>query len=254
MPRLSEVAAGSSLTVYLTLGYPDRERMLEVAEELSRLGVSMLELGIPYEAPKYDGPTIRRTHRVALSNGFGYREAVELLREIEFENQFTLTYFELAKKIGVERLFRDLSETRIRAVLFPDLLIEYPEELERYDRLSEEYGLEKVYFVSSSFPHRLVSGLAERGPSFVYMGLMASTGVALPIAVRRNISIIRALLRGVPVIGGFAIRTAEQVRQYIEAGVDGVVIGSAVAKVIGDSNWRESLSKLLLPILEALRR
>ena len=254
MSSLSKAAANNSLTIYLTLGFPFRDVMLEVVGEIVRLGVDMLEFGIPYEAPKYDGPTIRRTHKRVLSSGFKYGDALELLREVSFKNRFMLTYYELALKVGVEKFFSDVAEAGARAVLFPDLLIEYPEELERYDRLCSEYGLEKVYFVSSSFPHRLISGLAERGPAFIYMGLMASTGVALPITVRRNITIIKGLLGEVPMIGGFAIKSAEQVRQYRDAGVNGIVIGSAVARIIEDNNkWREDLRSFLKPIISALK-
>ncbi|BAJ50784.1 tryptophan synthase alpha subunit [Candidatus Caldarchaeum subterraneum] len=254
MARLSEIAANKSLTIYLTLGYPSRDEMLEIVDELMRMGVDLLEFGIPYEAPKYDGPVIRRTHKTVLSNGFGYGEALGLLKEIKIENQFLLTYFELAQKIGVEKFFRELSETGVRAVLFPDLLIEYPEKLSSYDKLSDQYQFEKVYFVSSSFPHRMIAGLVDREPSFIYMGLMASTGVALPIAVRRNIAIIKGLLNDVPIIGGFAVRTAEQVRQYVDGGISGVVIGSAVASIIDNDNWRGNLTNLLNPILKALKQ
>jgi len=257
--RLRDVVAGGSLTIYLTLGYPSGDVVVEAVGELSKLGVNLLEFGIPYHTPKYDGPTIRRSHARALSNGFGYLESLELLKGIGFRNQFLLTYYEMAREVGVEMFFREVSKTNVKAVLFPDLLIEYPEELARYNRLSDEYGFDRVYFVSSTFPHHMIAGLVGDSPSFVYMGLMASTGVALPVSVGRNIKIIKSLLNDIPVIGGFAIRSAEQVSQYIEAGVDGVVIGSAVVRILekainSEDDWKGSLRSFITPILNVLKR
>ena len=256
MRRLSEIAANNSLTIYLTLGYPSSKTMLEVVEELIKLGVDMLEFGIPYEAPKYDGPTIRKTHKTTLSNGFNYEQALTLLKEITTNNQFLLTYYELAHKIGVEKFFREISDTRVKAILFPDLLIEYPNELNYYDKLCMEHGLEKVYFISSSFPHNMIRNLANRDPSFIYMGLMASTGVSLPIHVKRNIAIIRKLLGDIPMIGGFAIKTPEQIKEYINAGVNGIVIGSAVIKILNEnplSDFRFRLREFLIPMIKVLK-
>jgi len=61
---------------------------------------------------------------------------------------------------------------------------------------------------------------------------MFSTGVLLPVSAERNIRNIRRLLGDTPMVVGFAIRDPEQVRRYVSAGADGVVVGSGFLRIL----------------------
>jgi tryptophan synthase alpha chain len=105
-----------------------------------------------------------------------------------------MAYYEDALKIGLEGLFRRAAENGADALLFPDLLIDYPDQFKTYTQLSEKYGLEKAFFITTTFPHKLVRELVDHEPAFIYLGLMACTGVLLPITIARNIYIMKRLV------------------------------------------------------------
>jgi tryptophan synthase alpha chain len=64
------------------------------------------------------------------------------------------------------------------------------------------------------------------------MGLMASTGVKLPIQVIRNLRIARELVGDVRLLVGFAVNSPQSAAELINAGADGVVVGSAFIRRI----------------------
>jgi len=227
--------------VYLTVGDPLATP--NIPATLSEAGADLLELGLPVSKPKYDGPTVKRAMLRALGNGFTTQKALTEASRLEADGKILFTYYDVAQEMGVEELLQHASN-HFRAVLFPDLLIDYPEKLELYCRLSEELGLEKVFFVTSSFPHKLIQRLPSMEASFIYLGLMISTGVMLPVSAERNIRVIRKLVGDTPLLVGFAVKTPEQVRSYVEAGADGVVIGSAVLRLLEETSAEERLERL----------
>jgi len=238
------------LGVYLTTGDPYINA--ETIEILAEAGVDLFEFGIPIRTPKYDGLTIRASHRRALENGITPEKALSIIREFELGHKLLLTYFGLAMDFGLEDFMNHASNAGVEGILFPDLLIDYLEELHTYVKLCKKYGFDPVFFITSCFPHKLVSRLTQFNPSFIYLGLMASTGTPLPIAVTRNIRIMRRLIGNVPLFVGFAITKPSQILDYMKAGADGVIIGSAIIRLISDQSTGESLRKYILNLKRAL--
>jgi len=242
------------LMIYFTVGDPVVDSSLP--NVLMDAGADLLELGLPTARPKYDGPTVRRAIRRALQSGFiASRALLESVR-LAVGGKILFAYYDVAMEVGVERMFEQASQG-FRAILFPDLLIDYPENLQLYCMLCERYGLEKAFFITTGFPHRLVQGLAGLEPGFIYLGLTLSTGVMLPVSAEKNIRIMRQLVGDTPLLVGFAVRTPEQVSRYVEAGANGVVIGSAVLRLLektrGDGRIRR-VREFVSSIREALDR
>ncbi|MEM1515182.1 MAG: tryptophan synthase subunit alpha [Thermoproteota archaeon] len=231
------------LMVYLTAGDPYFND--DVIRTLSECGIRVFEFGIPFARPKYDGPTIRASYKRALKSGVTLEETFSIIRSLYADHKIVLTYFEYALKTGLERIMELALEAGIESILFPDLLIDYLEELDTYMMICREYDLEPVFFITSSFPHKLISKLAEMDPAFIYLGLMASTGILLPITVSRTIKIIKGLIGRTPLLTGFAISEPHQVSNCIRAGADGVVVGSAIIRLLCNYNERVTEQKSL---------
>jgi len=239
------------LVAFIPAGYPSLKGFLEAVRGLRRWGVDALELGIPTLKAKYDGPTVRAAYRKVLERGVDIHEALARV-----EDRFILlSYYDLALEAGLEGFMEAASKAGAFTVLFPDLLIDYLEELGTYVELCRSYGLRPSFFITSCFPHWLISSLTKYEPSLVYMGLMACTGVLLPVSARRNISVARGLLDDVPLIVGFAISTPEQVVECVRAGADGVVVGSALIKALDEGGLKrvESLVRGLKEAVEVGR-
>ncbi|MEM3640961.1 MAG: tryptophan synthase subunit alpha, partial [Candidatus Bathyarchaeia archaeon] len=217
----------------------------------------IFEFGLPITKPKYDGLTIKASYKRALKNGTTIEKSFSIIKSFQLDHKFVFTYFESAREIGLENFMGFISNTNVEGVLFPDLLIDYMEELDNYLKLCNEYSFDPAFFITSSFPHKLVSKLAKLNPVFIYLGLMASTGTLLPITVSKTVKIMRNLVGDTPLLVGFAISEPSQVSDYVKAGADGVVIGSAIIKLITDEQNMElrkgKLVKYILSLKEALK-
>lgn len=225
--------------LYLVAGWPDADRYrkgLDIASQYA----DFFELGVPTANPKYDGPYIRSAHR----------EVAAPVWERPRVPTYLMAYWE-DFKTAPERLFSRAAELGARGVLAPDLLVDFPEDLETYIRLSGEWGLSTVFFLPSKFPHRLARRLASAGPDFIYLGLYAATGIELPVYVERNIKILRSEAPGVFIVAGFAIDAPEKAVKAVRAGADGVVIGTAFMKKL--KNSPEEAAAFLSAVREALK-
>jgi tryptophan synthase alpha chain len=227
-----KLKARRALVVYLTIGDPLVWNK-EVVRALTTSGVDLFELGVPTTMAKYDGPSIRASYRRALRSGVDEKRAILLIKEVDgLFGSILFMYYDVALVHGLENLMSSIAETGIKCVLFPDLLIDYPESLEDYMKLCEKYDLEPAFFITSCFPHRFITRLAGLEPAFIYLGLMPSSGTLLPIAISRNIRIIKGLIGEVPLLVGFALSNPQQVSLCVRAGADGVVVGSAILNVL----------------------
>ena len=248
---------GKTLTAYLTLGDPLTSDKT-IIEALTASGVDIFELGIPTTKPKYDGPVIRASHKRALEKGVTIDKAFMLAKEfttITGANTILLTYFNVALNYGLQDFMEKASIAGISCVLFPDLLIDYINSLDVYIKLCEKYGVEPAFFITSCFPHRLVSKLTKIDPAFIYLGLMASTGILLPITTSKTIRIMKGLVGDTPLLAGFAISTPQQISNCIKAGADGVIIGSALLRLLEmeqGENGATKLKSFILSLKEAL--
>ncbi len=219
-------------SVYLTLGFPEPARFPGVVESL-RGCVDFYEFGVPTRRPKYDGPTIRMTHRRVVEAGVAGREALRLLRGLDVGAPFTLmAYLEdyVGSGDGLRGFLEEAASVGALCVLFPDLAFDYPGMVDRYVEESERAGLRPCFFASSRFPHMWLARFAALNPLYVYLGLQPATGVELPIAVVKNVRTARRLVGDRYLLTGFAVRTPETAAGLIRAGADAVVVGSAVAR------------------------
>ena len=234
-----EPSVKGALVVFLPLG--DYLTCNEaVIKELERSGADMLEFGLPTRLPLYDGPTIRRAYRRALPNTQHLKDLLSYVSACSRKPRIMLAYTHDVLRIGMLELAKMISDLGFYSLIIPDMLIEYPELTDRYLSFSLEAGLKPSFFITSLFPHNMVKSLAGLAPGFVYLGLMASTGTKLPIGASRNINVARRLLGDTPMLVGFAIGSPREVEEYVKAGADGVVIGSAIIKLIESSKLREA--------------
>lgn len=221
---------GKRLGIYIPLAYPEPKVFLEYVGSISSL-IDMLEVGVPTQSPIYDGPLIRKAHREIIRKGVTpehlkeYRELSSLKCDL-----VALAYYSEVDR-DLEKILGLIADLGFKCLLAPDLLIEFPEELNRYIRISRDHGLELCFFISSKFPYRLVEEISELKPYMIYLGLQASTGTSLPIQVLRNISIARELIRGrSPLAVGFGINSADRLVAILRGGADIAVVGTEVIR------------------------
>ncbi len=237
-------------SVYLTAGYPGPAEFPCILEELSSC-IDFYEIGLPTRRPKYDGPTIRATHRRVVEAGLVGLEALKLLEENPPPKPFTVMAYMEDYADNLRGLMEAAASAGALCVLLPDLAFDYPGRLDEYTEESLRAGMKPCFFASSKFPHRWLVGYAARRPLYIYLGLQPATGVELPIAVEKNVRLARLLIGDTYLLTGFAIRRPETAASLIRVGADAVVVGSAVARRLEEGGV-EAAKRLACSIREAV--
>jgi tryptophan synthase alpha chain len=221
------------LVAFVTAGDPSLERTGEIALEMEKGGVDVLELGVPFSDPLADGPVIQRASERALRAGATLADVLQLVRQIRRRSALPLVLFSYLNPLlryGLARLAADAAEAGVDGVLVTDLP---PEEAGEWVGVARAAALDTVFLASPTSPDDRLRRVAEASRGFVYA--VSRTGVtgerdaisdeAAPL-VRR----IKALT-GEPVVLGFGLSTPQQVQAAAEV-ADGVVVGSALVRFL----------------------
>jgi hypothetical protein len=95
-----------NLIGYFPLGYPTLEASVEVAIEMCRSGIDVLELGIPYSDPVMDGIVIQEATQQALEQGFKLSQTFAALKKITSAVDtpvLVMSYWNPILQFGVEK-------------------------------------------------------------------------------------------------------------------------------------------------------
>lgn len=222
-----------ALVAYITAGDPTPARTTSLVLALERAGADIIELGVPFSDPTADGPVIQRAAERALKAGTTVAGILEIARRIRQKSEIPLmlfTYLNPALRYGFERLSIEAKEAGIDGCLLTDLSVE---EAGAYVRQMREVGLDTVFLAApTSTPARLEL-VAKYSTGFVY--LVSRTGVTgvqdqVSGSVAPMVEALRAKTDS-PLAVGFGISRREHV-EALRPSVDGVVVGSAIVKLI----------------------
>ena len=150
---------------FVTAGDPSLERTIEVAREMEKAGVDVLELGVPFSDPLADGPIIQRASERALARGVTLARVLEAVRRIRKGSDLPLllfSYFNPLLRFGLPALAREAAAAGVDGVLVTDLP---PEEADGWLEAARAAGLDTVFLAAPTSPEarlRRVAG-ASRG-------------------------------------------------------------------------------------------
>lgn len=219
------------LILYFTANYPDKETVTQFIQEIDPEIVKYVEIGIPIENPLYDGPTIKATHSVARTtfkiDDLSYYSKLLLEKGIK---TYVLTYYKVIKE-GKEKLLDDLYNAGISGVIVPDLLTDF------YEISGEvisaiERKIRFVPFFNPATPDAIIKDVVSLTSSWIYYGLLPSTGISVPYDLEEVSNRIVSLIQGREINFGFGIRTVEDVEAIISLGSSGVAIGTMLVSLL----------------------
>ncbi len=236
----------AAFIAYLTAGDPSLEQTPDLVAALEKGGADLIELGVPFSDPIADGPVIQRASERALRAGSSLPRLLHTVRAIRERSQIPLLLFSYLNPLlryGFERLASDVSEAGIDGVLLTDLSVEEADEPVRQLRRA---GLDTVFLAAPTSSERRLKLVAEHASGFVY--LVSRTGVTgVQQTVSESVEPLIARMRhltDLPLAVGFGVSTPDQVRQ-VAAAADGVVVGSALVKLIETYSASSDLAKRL---------
>lgn len=230
----AKAARGGALIAYLPIGYPDLATSIEAAITLTRHGVDVLELGLPYSDPVMDGPTIQTAAAQALANGFRLRHAFEAVRELSSVSNvpvLCMTYYSPVLAYGVDRFAADLAGAGGAGLITPDLV---PDEAGEWFAASEAHGLDRVFLAAPTSSDVRLRRAADASRGFTYVvSTMGTTGARTGVdtAARTLVNRLRPVTER-PLAVGLGISTGAQVADVLGY-ADGAIVGSHLVAALG---------------------
>lgn len=232
-----------SLYLYFTLGYPTSRVLNSFLESIDGNAVTGIELGFPSRDPHYDGPVIRKTHAVALSGDpSGSDETVSLLSKMGVR-KYSLTYYSDAGG-NFSEFLSYLSSHGFTGAILPDILVDYFDEYRQIIRACTESGISVIPFFTASTPDRVIEEVSSLTDSWIYFGIQPSTGINVPFDLAEASARMRDIIGKRELIYGFGIRNTEQIREVIEAGGDGIAIGSLLVPYLENNDFAGFSAKI----------
>ncbi|XP_042044947.1 tryptophan synthase alpha chain-like [Salvia splendens] len=240
---------------YITAGDPDLSTTAEALKVLDSCGSDIIELGVPYSDPLADGPVIQAAATRALARGTNFDKIIEMLKEVVPQLSCPValfSYYNPILKRGVERFMSTLQDTGIHGLVVPDVPLEETDIL-RKEACSK--NIELVLLTTPTTPTERMKSIVEASEGFVY--LVSSVGVT---GARTSVSgKVQSLLVDIkeatskPVAVGFGISKPEHVKQVADWGADGVIVGSAMVRILGDAKSPEDGIKELEAFTKSLK-
>lgn len=226
----------AAFVAYLCAGDPDFTSSLAACRAVIEAGIDVLELGVAFSDPLADGLTNQLAAQRALESGITPTRTLELVREIRKFSQVPIvfyTYYNLVFANGVADCVRAMKEAGVDGLLTLDLP---PEEAGEVQAACRDCGLKTVFIVAPTTPEARLATITAAATGFIYyVSREGVTGVRSQLA--GNIpEAVAAIKRHtlLPVVVGFGISTAAQVRE-VGVAADGVVVGSALVNVIKEN-------------------
>jgi len=220
---------------FTVAGDPGIEASLRVAKTMVDAGADLLEIAIPYSDPVADGPVIERAHVRALRAGTTADDVFALVRRIREHAPATplvlFTYYNIIHRRGADRFFAEAAAAGADGVLIVDLPVEESGEVASY---AARYGIDRIALIapttSPERQHTILSGAS----GFVYLiSLEGVTGERdhLPPGLAGLVGAVREKT-DLPLAVGFGVSRPEHVRSVAAAGANGVIVGSALVRLI----------------------
>lgn len=225
---------------YIMAGDGGLDKLKKDILYLQEIGVTAIELGIPFSDPVADGPVIQAAGERALSHGVTLREILKAIRGYKEEITVPIvlmTYLNPILSYGITEFVEDCVAAEVSGIIVPDLPLEESALLKPALQKGE---IALVPLVSLTSPVTRIEKIVAEGEGFIYaVTVNGITGVRNEFGDTLD-SHLQQLkeMSTVPVLAGFGISTTEQV-QTIGTSVDGVIVGSAIVQALYEGDYEK---------------
>uniref|UniRef100_A0A0D9ZEF2 Uncharacterized protein n=1 Tax=Oryza glumipatula TaxID=40148 RepID=A0A0D9ZEF2_9ORYZ len=236
MSRLREKGKAAFIP-YITAGDPDMGTTAEALRVLDACGADVIELGVPFSDPYTDGPVIQASAARALAAGATLDGVMSMLKEVTPELSCPVvlfSYFGPIVRRGPANFTAAAKEAGVQGLIVPDL--PYVETC-TFRSEATKNNLELVLLTTPTTPPDRMKAITAASGGFVYLvSVNGVTGSRQDVNPR-----VEHLLQEIKqvtdkaVCVGYGISTPDHVRQIAEWGADGVIIGSAMVRQLGEA-------------------
>ena len=192
-----------------------------------------------------DGPVIQRASERALRQRVGVPEVLQVVSEARRETDVPIilfSYFNPLLQFGIEKLGHEAKRTGVDGILVTDLI---PEEGEEFAATMRRHDLDLIFLVAPTSTDERLRLIAERASGFIYAVSRAGvTGAREEMSAEAEKLVNRVRrFSDLPVAVGFGISKPEHIADVWRY-ADAAVVGSAIVKLVEDSEAGEVVSRV----------
>ncbi|XP_009387192.2 tryptophan synthase alpha chain-like isoform X2 [Musa acuminata AAA Group] len=226
---------------YITAGDPDLSTTAKALKLLDCCGADIIELGLPYNNPILDGPVIQASNKRALAGKTNMEAVISMLKEVVPQISCPIviySYYNLILARRSEWFLSALEDAGAKGIIVPDLPFEESADLKRE---AAKKNIDMVLLTTPTTTKKKMKAISDASEGFIY--LVSSAGVTgARDTVNRQVQFLLKEIKektAKPVAVGFGISKPEHVKQLSLWGADGVIVGSAIVKRLGEANSTE---------------
>ena len=231
----------AALIPFIVAGDPDLETTEALVIKMAESRADIIELGVPYSDPLADGPTIQAASHRALQKGVNLEGIFGLAKKMKEITPplVLLAYFNPIFRYGLKRFAEECQSSGVEGVIIPDLP---PEEARPWIEEARKLGVDTIFLAAPTSPPERIRRVSKLSRGFIYyVSITGVTGARgkLPEKLKSAVRRIKEESKS-PVAVGFGISTPEQAKE-VSRFADGVIVGSAVVKIVEEEGGNEAL-------------
>lgn len=239
-----------ALICYVVAGYPDIRASENIIASLINGGADIIEIGIPFSDPIADGSTIQDAIHNSLVSGTTPDMCLELASRIRKSFPdiplIIMTYSNILFRKGYIQFAQQAKKSGIDGLIIPDIPIE---EAKEYLDAVKRTGMSTIFLVSPNTSEKRLKIISKVCTGFLYViSIFGTTGERKGFdeyTIQSIKRVKKVISDNLPLAVGFGISNPQHVRYMINAGADGVIIGSAIIKKIKEIENKELLLNTL---------
>jgi tryptophan synthase alpha chain len=237
-----------ALIAYIMMGFPNEKATITTVRGLVKGGADIIELGFPFSDPLADGPVIQNASTVSLEKGTNISKFFNIVKKIRKETDIPLvlmTYTNILYHRGYEKFISEAKSAGIDGFILPDMSIEESKEYTKFAKNKAD----TIFLISPNTSKTRIKKISQISTGFLYLvAVFGTTGVKTSIKnyTLNAIKNVKKQTKGkIPIGIGFGVSTPEDVKKYINAGADAVIVGSAYLKLIEKTKPTQLESKII---------
>ena len=236
-----------ALIAYIMAGFPNEKATMSTVRGLVKGGADIIELGFPFSDPLADGPVIQNASTISLEKGTKIEKFFALVKKIRKETEIPLvlmTYTNILYHKGYAKFIADAKKAGIDGFILPDMSIE---ESKEYLQAAKNKA-DTIFLISPNTSKKRIEKISKATSGFLYLvAIYGTTGIKTGIKnyTLKAIKEVKKQTKGkIPIGVGFGVSTPDDVKKYIKAGADAVIVGSAYLKLIEKTKPTQLESKI----------
>lgn len=229
----------AALIAYVPFGFPRPKDTESILYALEKGGADIIELGVPFSDPLADGPIIQAAATEAIKAGASVEKLFALLKKTKDKIKTPLvimTYLNPVLAFGQNKFFQEMNAGGVSGVMLVDSPVE---ESLGFIKLAHENKIDMIFFVTPTTEKTRLKKIATASSGFIYYISVAGTTGFKELCYEEAAKNVKALkkISRIPVCIGFGVHSRDQVTKLARF-CDGVIVGSAIVKYIGEHEGR----------------